>query len=408
MAEKDRARDQAASGSSARRWSLFQKYFAALFTAVVLSLIANGASEAWFGYYDETALLQEMLIVQARSAADRIQSFLDGIKGQLGWMVQLPWSDDAEESHQIDAYRLLRQLPAITEIILVDGHGVERLHVSRVMPDVRSSKIDRSSEPAVQGARSARIWYGPVTLHRGSEPFMTIAAAGTRAESGVVIAEINLKLIWEVVAAIKIGSTGEAFVVDRLGHLVAHPDMNVVLRGNNEHDIGELAAMLASVSVAGGKVVRTTDLKNRTVFAAAAPVAGPDWTVFVAEPTSEVLAPVWFALWRTLWLLLAGAALAAALAFVLARRMAEPIRQLEVGAMKIGAGHFDYRIDISSGDELEGLADRFNKMAGELAISHERSERISRLRRFLAPQVAELVERVGEYAMLNSSRTEIV
>jgi class 3 adenylate cyclase len=398
----------AASGPSAYRWSLFEKYFAALFAAVVLPLLANGASEAWFGYRDQAALLDQKLAVEARLAADRIQSFLDGVKDQLGWVVQLPWSDDAQESHRVDAFRLLRQVPAITEIILLDDRGIERLHVSRIAPDVAASNIDRSSEAAVQGARSDRIGYGPVTLRRGSEPFMTIAAAGTRASSGVVVAEINLKLIWDVIAAIKIGRTGEAFVVDRPGHLVAHPDMNLVLRGNDERQVGILAAMLASARAAGGEAVRTTDSENRAVLAATAPVAGPDWTVFVAEPTSEVLAPVWVALWRTLWLLLAGACLAATVAYVLARRMAEPIHQLEVGAMKIGAGEFDHRIYISSGDELERLADRFNKMAGELAISQERSERIGRLKRFLAPQVAELVERVGEEALLHSSRTEIV
>jgi adenylate cyclase len=391
-----------------RRSSLFQKYFAALFAAVVLSLLANGASEAWFGYRDQAALLDRMLAIEARSAASRIQSFLDGIKDQLGWMVQMPWDDDADESHRIDAFRLLRQVPAITDLILVDGRGIERLHVSRIAPDVAAHNIDRSSEPAVQGARSARIWYGPVTLRRASEPFITIAAAGTLASSGVVVAEINLTLIWEVIAAIKIGRTGEAFVVDRPGHLVAHPDMSLVLRGNDEREVSALTAMLASARAGGGKTIRAIDSDNRNVLAATAPVAGPDWTVFVVEPISEILAPVWVALWRTLCLLLAGACLAAALAYVLAHRMAEPIRQLEIGAMKIGAGQFDYHIDISSGDELERLADRFNKMAGEVAISQERSERINRLKRFLAPQVAELVEGAGEEALLNSSRTEIV
>ena len=76
----------------------------------MLSLIANGASEAWFGYRDQAALINQMLEVEARLAAERIQSFLDGIKDQLGWMVQLPWSEDAEESHHIDAFRLLRQV----------------------------------------------------------------------------------------------------------------------------------------------------------------------------------------------------------------------------------------------------------------------------------------------------------
>jgi adenylate cyclase len=72
--------------------------------------------------------------------------------------------------------------------------------------------------------------------------------------------------------------------------------------------------------------------------------------------------------------------------------MVGPIRLLEEGAERIGAGHFDHKIAISTGDELEGLARRFNEMAGELALSQERSERIARLKRFLAPQVAELVE----------------
>jgi adenylate cyclase len=180
------------------------------------------------------------------------------------------------------------------------------------------------------------------------------------------------------------------------------------LRGRDEREAARLGVMQATALAAGGSAARITDTEDRAVIAATAPVPGPDWTVFVAEPISEALAPVWFALWRTLFLLLAGASLAAALAYFLARRMAGPIRLLEQGAMRIGAGQFDHRIDISSGDELERLADRFNTMAGELALSQERSERIGRLKRFLAPQVAELVERAGQDALLNSSRTDVV
>jgi adenylate cyclase len=404
------ATDTSASNVSVRtRRPLFRKYFAALFAAVLLPLVASGASEAWFSYRDQTVLLDEMLGIEAQSAAGRIQGFLDSIRDQLGWTVQLPWTDVADESHRIDALRLLRQVPAIIDVILVDARGIERLHISRIAPDVTASGIDRSSEPAVQAARASRVWYGPVTLHQGSEPYMQIAAAGTRAAAGVVIAEINLKLIWDVIAAIKIGKTGEAFVVDRSGTLVAHPDMSLVLRGRDDRQAAVLAAMGAAAHAAGEHAaVRTTDAEHRTVLAAMAPITGPDWTVFVAEPISEVLAPVWLALWRTLYLLLAGASLAALLAYFLARRMTGPIRLLEEGAMKIGAGQFEHRINISSGDELQGLADRFNVMAGELAVSQERSERITRLKRFLAPQVAELVERAGQDALLNSLRTDVV
>jgi class 3 adenylate cyclase len=47
-------------------------------------------------------------------------------------------------------------------------------------------------------------------------------------------------------------------------------------------------------------------------------------------------------------------------------------------------------------------------MAGELAVSQERSERIGRLKRFLAPQVAELVDRTGDDGVLDGRRIEVV
>ena len=47
-------------------------------------------------------------------------------------------------------------------------------------------------------------------------------------------------------------------------------------------------------------------------------------------------------------------------------------------------------------------------MAAELAVSQERQERIAKLRRFLAPQVAELVDRKGDDSVLDGHRTEVV
>src|SRR4029077_7154443 len=137
-------------------------------------------------------------------------------------------------------------------------------------------------------------------------------------------------------------------------------------------------------------------------------IAGPDWMAFVEEPASEAFAPIRMALWRTGFLLLAGAVFATLLGYLLARRMVGPIRLLEEGAERIGAGNFDHKIAVSTGDELERLAMRFNEMAGELALSQERSERITRLKRFLAPQVAELVEGSDEASLLDSHRAEVV
>jgi adenylate cyclase len=57
---------------------------------------------------------------------------------------------------------------------------------------------------------------------------------------------------------------------------------------------------------------------------------------------------------------------------------------------------------------LQARAESFNTMAEGLAESQERQERIAKLRRFLAPQVAELVDRTGEDDVLEGRRTDVV
>jgi adenylate cyclase len=395
-------------GHRLRFRGLFQKYFLVLFLAVVLPLAANGISEAWFGYRDQRARLDQLLGVEARSAASRIQSFLDGITNQLGWLVQLPGGEEPDERRRIDALRLLRQVPAIVSLTVVDGAGRERLYVSRIGLNRIESRIDRSTNPAISGARSARTWYGEISYYRGSEPYLTVAISGNRPSVGIVVAEVNLKLIWDVISAITVGKTGYAFVLDGPGQLVAHPDISLVLRGADDATLAPFRAIQAAVVQAGAGVATGRDAQGDAIAAAAAPIAGPDWTIVVEQPLSEAFGPIYGALWRTGGLLLASGAFAGLLAYVLARRMTKPIRLLEEGTERIGAGQFDHRIDIRTGDELQRLADSFNAMAAELAISQERQERIAKLKRFLAPQVAELVDRTGDDGVLEGRRTEVV
>lgn len=233
------------------RRSLFRKYFLAFFAAVIVPLAVSGIGDAWFGYRDQRAMLSALLRVEATSAAGKIQSFLDGIKDQLGWTVQQAWTADAEGHHRLDALRVMRQAPAIVSITLVDDVGVERLHVSRIDLNRMEGGSDRSGDPAIAGVRSNGTWFGPVTFRDGSEPFMTIAMAGNRKAGGIVVAEINLKLVWTVVSEIRVGSRGRAFVLDRTGRLIAHPDISKVLQGTDEKTAAALTRLRDEIAAAG-------------------------------------------------------------------------------------------------------------------------------------------------------------
>ena len=95
---------------------------------------------------------------------------------------------------------MLRQVPAITELAQLDANGREQLRVSRLAMDVVGSQTDYSKDPKFVDALARKVYYGPVYFRRESEPYMTVALAGTRRDAGVSVAEVNLKLIWDVVS----------------------------------------------------------------------------------------------------------------------------------------------------------------------------------------------------------------
>ncbi|MCP3443911.1 adenylate/guanylate cyclase domain-containing protein [Bradyrhizobium sp. CCGUVB14] len=397
--------DGAAQSSSCTmppRRSLFCKYFATLFVAAVVPLILGAAVEASFGYRDQRRQISAVLQADARAASDRIEAFTDGIRDQLGWMVQLPWSAGDDAQHKIDALRLLQQVPAIVSVSLLDEAGTERIFVSRLHLNRTGRGIDMSADPAVLGARANKVWYGPVQYQRDSEPYMRIAVAGSLPAAGVVIAEVNLKLIWDVIAAIRIGETGYAIVVDDSGHLIAHPDISLVLRGRASS--GSFGRIKHLVGASSGAAVITGD-QGKPVVALSVLAADVGWTVIAMQPVSEAFASIHAALWRSSILIAFGVLVALALAYWRAHRMSGPIKQLEEGVERIRTGQFEHRIRIFSGDELQQLALRFNEMASELAISQQKSARIERLKQFLPSQVAELVEHSHE--LLEGQRREV-
>jgi len=69
-------------------------------------------------------------------------------------------------------------------------------------------------------------------------------------------------------------------------------------------------------------------------------------------------------------LTLALIALGALLSVLISRRLTNPINVLRKGAQTIGQGNLEHRIKITTGDELEGLAESFNQMAKNLQDSH--------------------------------------
>jgi signal transduction histidine kinase len=367
------------------RARLAAKLAAALIGLVILVLLVNGAINTWLNYNRAKSAALEVQEEKARSAAVRVGEFLADIETQLGWTTGAEWRRTQPDQQRYDFVRLLRQVPAVTELSYLDGQGKEQLKVSRLEPDSIGGGKDFSKDPRFVQAVANKIWFGPVEFRRGSEPYMTIALAHVGRESGVTVADVNLKLVWDVVSGIRVGEKGYAYVVDDKGRLIAHPDLSLVLRDTDFSHLPQVKEALASQAPAEprasamvaprvGMAEIATAFDGNSVLTAYAVAPRTNWIVFVQQPLAEALASVYRSLLQTLALLGVGLLLALIIGGLLARRMVVPIRRLQQGAERLGAGDLSQRLDIHTGDEIETLADRFNQMAERIKESYETLE----------------------------------
>jgi len=383
-------------GSMPRRSRrLFWKYVWLLVALLGAVLTVSACLEIYYSYQENKKALLSIQKKDALAAAGRIEQLVAEVERRIALMVESQWSASIQQL-RLEYLRLLREVPAITDVAYLDGAGKEQLRLSRLALDALGSQQDLSGEESFVVAKSGKTYFSPVYFREESEPYMKVAVAGTGADAGVAIAEVDLKLIWEVISRIKIGKAGHAQVVDAGGLLVAHPNISLVLRKTSLASLPHVRDALQhaqSPSIEAATIVE--DRQGRRVLTAFAPIPLLGWTVFVEQPLEEAFGPLYASIVRTGAIGLAGLGLSVLASLFLARRIVRPIQALQAGADRIGAGAFGQRIEIRSGDELEALAEAFNRMGAQLHESY------ASLEDKVEARTRELAEAVDELRALN-------
>jgi signal transduction histidine kinase len=380
------------------RGRVFYKYAAVLILLVGGVLFASSVVNLYFSYQQTKAALVRLERQQALAAASRVEQFVQGIEQQVRAAMEVPFSDAAmvREQREIDFLRLLRDVPAIIEIVQLDAAGKAQLFVSRLAPNEIDSQRDLSRDPRFVKTRIGRTYFGPVRFRNESEPYFTIAVPWGEGAPEVVAADVDLKAIWHVISQIHVGATGYAYLVDGTGVLVAHPDMSLVLQ---KRDLSELPQVRAARAGPGSRdvVSETAGLKGDRALTSHAVIEPLGWLVFAEQPLAEAFAPLQGALVLSALFFVVGLGLSVLASVLLARRMVAPIRVLQEGAARIGAGELGHRIDVRTGDELEALGEEFNRTAGKLEESYASLEqKVETRTRELADANAGLSQSLGQ------------
>ena len=381
------------------RGHLVRHYFYISLILISGGLITSGILEIYFHYQEsreQLALLQQEV---ASGAAFKIGQFINEI--EVAMKATSKSREIAEngltQGYRFELKRLLFLEPAITEAVALDTQNIVRVRVSRLRGDLPQPRLDLPVSQAFDQAKQGKPYIGPVYFVRNSEPYMTLAVPIDRFAGeiiGVLEAEVNLKYVWDVVSSIRIGRAGYAYAVTRSGDLIAHPDISLVLQRPSMAQLKQVqAAFQTPPAVTKRTAMVSTNVQGENVFTSSAVIPGLDWAVIIEQPLEEAYQPLYASILRTSSLLLIGIGMALLASLFVARRVVTPLRRLRQGVERIGKGDLGFRLELKTGDEIEILADEFNRMTVALQEAYTTLE-------------TKVIERTQELGVANQKMDE--
>ncbi|WP_449419709.1 adenylate/guanylate cyclase domain-containing protein [Phormidium nigroviride] len=204
---------------------------------------------------------------------------------------------------------------------------------------------------------------------------------------GVVGVDFILSDIEEFLKNLKIGKTGQTFIIERSGLLVASStgeqlfirnkkgemqermqaknSQTPVIRATAEylnHRVGNLAAINSTqnfiLEIDGSKqFLQVTPLKDEQ---------GIDWLIVVVVPESDFMEQIHANTRTTIWLCLGALIVATALGIFTAHWITAPILRLSEATQALAKGELDRKVKEKGTRELKVLASSFNQMAHQL------------------------------------------
>ena len=383
-----------------KRGRLVRHYFVISLLLISGGLVTSGLVELYFRYQESLEQVARLQQEITAAAAAKIEQFVQEIERTTRGATKSRQITDKGVSpeYEFELRRLLVIAPPITEAMALYGNGISQVAVSRFKSFLpRGKKID-SVWAAQQSTGQGTSYYSPVYFHRGSEPYMTIAVPIERYAGrviGTLQVQVNLKYVWDLVSKLKVGTGGYAYAVARNGDLIAHPDISLVLQRRNMADLDQVSEAFKPES--GGERPHgavVNNLHGKQVFSSSAVIPDLGWAVFVEQPVAEVYGPLYASMFRTSGFLLLGLGMALVASLLVARRVVRPLETLRKGVQRIGGGNMSSRLDVKTGDEIELLAEEFNKMAESLRGAYDGLER-------------KVVERTRDLAVANEKLQEL-
>jgi two-component system sensor histidine kinase ChiS len=206
---------------------------------------------------------------------------------------------------------------------------------------------------------------------------------------GVLIAALRLDSIGQFLNSLKIGKSGQTFIIERNGTLLATSTPEKPFRTQNgKKELFKVTESSDAVTQTTAKYleshfqnlqkitkahqINNVDINGQQKFLKILPFQdgkGLDWLIVVVVPEADFMEQIHASNRTTMLLCLAALAMATVLGIFTSRWMIKPILKLKDAAIALSEGQFDKTVKLDRSDELGVLAAAFNSMAAQLQAS---------------------------------------
>jgi two-component system sensor histidine kinase/response regulator len=347
---------------------------AAAFLGVIgVILFMVSGLNIYFNFRAQRKLISSENRLIAEKAANEVRFFINEKIGFLKKAVSVGGiAVGGVEEKRLVMERLLGSESSFRQIVLLDTNRQESFRVSRFS---RAASIElmpnRTREAWLMTSKGQPFISSVYVDAMSGEPMAILAVPvadifGTF--QGTLLAELNLKFMWDLVDNLKIGRKGVAYVVDKQGYLIAYKDISRVLKrekllyvqGIDEYVTKGTSGYYSNIAIEKG-------IEGNLVVTTHTLLGMPAWAVFIELPIAEAYASVIDGVKLSLLAMVLSFFLAVWIGFYSSKRITRPVVRLRDAVKKIGSGRLDIAISVNKRDEIGELAESFNEMIQSLS-----------------------------------------
>ncbi|MFC2140096.1 ATP-binding protein [Candidatus Auribacterota bacterium] len=245
--------------------------------------------------------------------------------------------------------------PYFKKIVSVDLKG-------EVMASSQMNRSQSYLKEAWETAKKGESFFSDLKISPQHIPYMVISVPIKEGRNvvSVLIAQVNLKGIWEVIDKIKIGESGQVYIVSAKGGLIAHKDRKRVY--SNE-DLGQEKEVQAVLSGQNGALEKVDFIYSYAFLKKFG------WGVIFKQSREEAYYFSKMMRFHSIIILILSELIAVGISVFLANRMSSPLKKIIAQMKEVAKGDLEHQIGTVRLDEIGDLIDTFNGMVEKLKVA---------------------------------------